>query len=138
MGKIGSTELLIKMAGIGNFMWVTTQEVSNSVPTDAPDINNVSQFKSNATWSNVVTILIAVIPLFGTLATTILGAIVVATGSNETVTLIQTIVSAVVFFLMAVVTPFNKVGIQDLTVLAPGVKQYIRGYIAGVPLTTYP
>jgi hypothetical protein len=108
--------------------WPWISYVIDEDPKEQKDIENCNEFRFSARCSNIFTLLIALVPLSGTLAVTILGAI------SDQYSCAQTIISASTFFLSGIIAGFKRCGIGTLKTLAPSVRPFIRGWIAGVPL----
>jgi hypothetical protein len=124
------------MASNGDYPWISYEEIS--VPSSLADNDNFNRFKYAIYWYNFLTILMTVVPLVGTLTTTILGAIAITSESSDTkIVMSQTVISAITCFLTGISAYFRKFGMDILKTLAPDLKQYIKVWIAGVPITDY-
>ena len=119
--------------GNTDYPWISYEEIA--LPSNQVDKDNYSNFKFSIYFSNFLTILVTVIPLLGSLTATILGAIMIADISNLSIA--QTIISASTCFLTGTSIYFKKFGMDTLKALAPSMTQYIKVWIAGVPLADY-
>jgi hypothetical protein len=123
-------------SGIADFQWVVVQEIDNPIFPDTEVQDNINQFNRAVLFSNIITALLVVIPVLGTLTATILGTIVVTSGANPSLTLSSTIITAFVCASTTILSPLNKIGITEIRILAPGVKEYLQAFIAGIPVPT--
>ena len=118
-----------------DYPWISYEEFS--IPTSLADNDNFYRFKYSIYWYNFVTLLMIIVPLTGTLTTTILGAMAITSSDYIKIVMSQTIISAITCFLTGISAYFRKFGLDTLKTLAPDLKQYIKAWIAGVPIVDY-
>jgi hypothetical protein len=104
-------------------MSLTYEEIT--LPVAQVDKDNYSNLLLAIRTYNVVIILATVIPLVGTLITTILGALSVTILSNSTLLLFQTIISAITCFITAICTFLKNSTLNTVKDLTPTLRSFI-------------
>ena len=95
------------------------------LPTSAVDVANYNNLLLNIKIYNVVIILATVVPLIGTLVTTVLGALALSYISNDTLILCQTILSAIICFICALCVFLKTTTLNSVKDLSPALKAFI-------------